>query len=167
MTKKVKQVVPEAESYAAVHEFCTHFVMQLKSFYQLAFLLTGSSEGAQQAILGALDDCKSARVFKPWIGSWTRLAVIERALKVETDFATKNFDEEGTAEQRAILRLGRFERFVFTLSVLEKYSVRDCAILLRMSKREISEARTRAIQAVSAALPVPFGTQENAIALGA
>ncbi len=44
----------------------------------------------------------------------------------------------------AVLNLEDFERFVFTMSVLEHYSDHDCALLLGCSIREILEARGRA-----------------------
>jgi hypothetical protein len=48
----------------------------------------------------------------------------------------------------AILRLDALHRFVFVLTVLEKYSVRDCAILLRRRIPEIEAARLRAMTIV-------------------
>ena len=41
-----------------------------------------------------------------------------------------------------------FERFVFTMSVLEHYSEHDCALLLGRSVPEVREARTRALHAL-------------------
>jgi hypothetical protein len=50
----------------------------------------------------------------------------------------------------AILRLDVFDRIVFVLTVLEKYSVRDCAVLLRRRMPEINAARLRALAAIAA-----------------
>ena len=36
-----------------------------------------------------------------------------------------------------------FERFVFIICVLERYSIHDCALLLGKSPREVNEARHR------------------------
>lgn len=167
--KKVKQVTAVVDSYASMSEFCNYFVSSMDSLYQLAYLLTGSSSLAEQAILAALDDCRRAKVFRPWLESWGRLTVIERALKSSTSGAEVPgaSDADMPMEQRAILQLDRFERAVYTLSVLEKYSVRDCAILLRVSKREISEAKVRALKEVSTFLASIIVAQENAVALGA
>jgi len=45
-----------------------------------------------------------------------------------------------------VLRLEDFERFVFTLSVLEHYSEHDCSLLLGCSVREIREGRAQALK---------------------
>jgi hypothetical protein len=45
----------------------------------------------------------------------------------------------------SILRLGDFERFVFVMSVLEKYSDQDCCVLLDCSRQDIGETRMRAL----------------------
>jgi len=48
-----------------------------------------------------------------------------------------------------VLALGDFERFVFVLSVLERYSDQDCSILLSCSREEVRTARVRAILQIS------------------
>jgi len=45
-----------------------------------------------------------------------------------------------------VLRLEDFERFVFTMSVLEHYSEHDCSLLLGCSVREILGGRARALK---------------------
>ena len=44
-----------------------------------------------------------------------------------------------------ILRLEHFERFVFVMSVLEKYSDQDCSVLLGCSRQDVGETRMRAL----------------------
>ena len=168
VTKKIKQMTAEIDSYSSMQDFCNYFMKEMGSLYQLASLLTGNSERAEESILAAMEDCQRAKVFKPWLQSWGRLAVIERALKAAKDSVPQERNAKDTPmERRAILQLDRFERVVYTLSVLEKYSIRDCAILLRATKREISEAKVRALREVSTFLASVYGAQENAIALGA
>ena len=50
------------------------------------------------------------------------------------------------AEVRAILDLAALERFVFVMSVLERYSDNDCSILLGCTRRDIAIIRARAMQ---------------------
>jgi hypothetical protein len=45
----------------------------------------------------------------------------------------------------SILRLEDFERFVFVMSVLEKYTDHDCSVLLGCARRDIAETRMRAL----------------------
>jgi len=49
----------------------------------------------------------------------------------------------------SILGLEDFERIVFVMSVLEKYSDQDCSVLLGCSRQEVREARIRALQHLS------------------
>jgi hypothetical protein len=44
-----------------------------------------------------------------------------------------------------ILRLEHFERFVFVMSVLERYSDQDCSVLLGCSRQDAGETRMRAL----------------------
>jgi len=48
-----------------------------------------------------------------------------------------------------VLALEDFERFVFVLSVLERYSDQDCSILLSCSREDVRAARIRALQQIS------------------
>jgi DNA-directed RNA polymerase specialized sigma24 family protein len=48
-------------------------------------------------------------------------------------------------EQERVLALPDFERFVIVMTVLEHYSVGDCALLLGRSFREIQSARTQGL----------------------
>jgi hypothetical protein len=43
----------------------------------------------------------------------------------------------------SILDLPEFERFVFVICVLERYSTLDCALLLGKPTREVNEVRHR------------------------
>ena len=161
--------VVKNEEYALASHFCELFVNELESLYQLAFLLTGSSERAEKCLVEALEDCKKAKVFKPWAKSWSRLAVIERAIKSMSMEPGNSWTaaEFGSPEQAAITNLKGLDRFVYVLSVLEKYSVRDCAILLRTHKREITEAQVRALKEVSTFVNGPLTRTQSAVQLSA
>ena len=47
------------------------------------------------------------------------------------------------AVSESILDLPEFDRFVFVICVLERYSMHDCALLLGRSPRDVNEARQR------------------------
>ena len=49
------------------------------------------------------------------------------------------------AEVFAILELAPFERFVFVMSALERYSEHDCSILLGCSRGDVTAALARAL----------------------
>jgi DNA-directed RNA polymerase specialized sigma24 family protein len=46
----------------------------------------------------------------------------------------------------AVLGLPAFERFVFVMSVLERYSDQDCSVLLGCSRRDVALARRKAAE---------------------
>jgi hypothetical protein len=49
----------------------------------------------------------------------------------------------------AILSLPDFDRLVFVICVLERYSILDCALLLTRSPKDVNEARVRASNQVA------------------
>ena len=52
----------------------------------------------------------------------------------------------------AVLELAPFERFVYVMSVLERYSDQDCSVLLGCMRRDVIAARTRALQQIGSAM---------------
>jgi DNA-directed RNA polymerase specialized sigma24 family protein len=50
---------------------------------------------------------------------------------------------------RWFLLLNPLERFVFVISVLEGYTVPECAALLGASAREVEQARLRALEQIA------------------
>jgi hypothetical protein len=55
---------------------------------------------------------------------------------------------EALRESLAILDLPDFDRLVFVICVLERYSILDCALLLRRSPKDVHDARVRATNQV-------------------
>jgi hypothetical protein len=149
----------KAAEYASEQDFCKIFNTEMQSFYVLALMLTANHAEAEQVFVAALNDCLSTTgTFKPWSASRSRLAVIQRAIKNMEPALTGSkgaIREEGALplglsnDVATILRLDAFHRFVFVLTVLEGYSVRDCAILLRRRIPEIKAARLRAMAIVA------------------
>ena len=64
--------------------------------------------------------------------------------------ATADGDVKGVPDRHVVigrlLSLGDFDRFVFVMSVLERYSDQDCSILLRCARRDIVKARIHSMQ---------------------
>jgi len=74
-----------------------------------------------------------------------RVHPVGRALMAHSDDARKSSARE-RVEIAAVLGLESFDRFVFVMSVLEGYSDHECAILLGAARREVIEARARALK---------------------
>jgi DNA-directed RNA polymerase specialized sigma24 family protein len=160
-------------SYASSRDFCRIFHEETDSLYRLSFLLTAEREKAEQCLVSGLDDSlKGNRVFKEWARSWARRAIIQNAVRVisphlmEKD-ATSSFKSSGRtleaepAEIAAILELAPFERFVFVMLVLERYSEHECSVLLGCSRRDVIAARNRALQQIGSAMEFQIKQQVN------
>jgi DNA-directed RNA polymerase specialized sigma24 family protein len=68
----------------------------------------------------------------------------------EADPSTSNGRRDTWAVEReetaAILGLRPFERFVYVMSVLERYSDQDCSVLLGCARQDVVAAQNRAFQ---------------------
>lgn len=99
-------------------------------------------------------------MFRDWAQSWARRTIIQNAIRMlaprknqstvadaPSDAVTCSFGRTQDTDYAIarILRLEHFERFVFVMSVLEKYSDQDCSVLLGHSRQDIVETRMRAL----------------------
>jgi hypothetical protein len=146
--------------YASSDDFCRVFHEETDSLYRLAFLLTADREKAQQCLVSGLEDSvNGSPVFKDWARSWARRTIIQNAVRVINphpmeEHAPSSFDGGGTTlvvervETAAVLRLEPFDRFVYVMSVLERYSDLDCSVLLGCARRDVIAARIRALQQI-------------------
>jgi DNA-directed RNA polymerase specialized sigma24 family protein len=150
-----------ANEYATVEDFCGVFADRLNDLYQLSFVLTADHQKAQQCLLAALEDCgKANHVFKEWACSWAKRTIIQNAireLKPRSRIArlssftaapcTGEFPTGGEPhfELDAVLALDDLERFVFVMSVLERYSDHECALLLGCPHRQVEHMRSQAL----------------------
>lgn len=149
--------VQRSQAYASAGDFCAIFRDDADSLYTLALSLTGSNELAEQAFLAALDDCRDGNaVFQEWARPWSRRAVIKSAIRLldptqphDNDQAKVELEAiagEMAPSARSFLLLDRFDRFVFVISVLEGYTIRECAALLNGSPRDVEQAKLRALE---------------------
>jgi hypothetical protein len=151
-------------AYAIGADFCRIFTQDMDSLYLLSFLLTADREKAEECFASGLEDSvTSNRVFKEWARSWAQRTVIRNAIRMieptpdrtreKTSHSTMDGGAgaklEGNPSLVSVLALGAFERFVFVMSVLERYSDQDCSILLRCSRRDVVRARSRAVERIA------------------
>jgi DNA-directed RNA polymerase specialized sigma24 family protein len=162
--------MPEAKQstsptlYASSGDFRRIFHEETDNLYRLSFLLAADREKAEQCFVSGFEDSvKGSPVFKEWARSWARRTIIQNAVGVISprpmeEHTPSRFDSGGktmTAEQaeiaavlEAVLDLGPFERFVYVMSVLERYSDQDCSVLLGCAQRDVIAARIRALQQI-------------------
>lgn len=147
-------------AYASPEDFCAIFVQDMDSLYSLALVLTGSHETAHQCYLASLDDCRTgSAVFWECASAWSRRAVIKNAIRLVVP-GSGNADgapaavleaiaDQMAAPARSVLQLNALDRFVFVISVLEGYTLRECAALLDCSARQAEQARVHALQQIA------------------
>jgi DNA-directed RNA polymerase specialized sigma24 family protein len=153
----------EATRYATNEDVRRIFTENMDRLYLLSFLLTGDHESAEQCFVGGLEDSVGAnQIFRKWSHSWAKRAIIHNAIRVlqsravHANFPPAVLSQNGLAlpvgdfELYRVLALEDLERFVFVMSVLERYSDQECALLLGCSIQDIRETRVRALEHIAA-----------------
>ena len=155
-----KQTKKQEMPYATATDFCRIFANDMDRLYLLALLLTGDHTMAEKCFVTGLEDStRRNTVFKEWAQSWARRKIIQNAIEMvrpkprtggtplrgERNSSSAKHE---SAEIPAVIALPAFERFVFVMSVLERYPVHDCSILLSCTRGDVVEARIRALQQI-------------------
>jgi len=153
-----------AGDYATSDDFREVFTEDTTALHRLAYLLTGNHEKAEQCFVTGLDDCVTNNsIFKEWARSWAQRTIVQSAIRMmapRPDHAAwggvspdpdAKFQSPPArhAAIATVLAPGGFERFVFVLSVIERYSDQDCSIILSCSREDVRTARMRALQQIS------------------
>src|SRR5229473_2039025 len=181
---KTEVTMPEAKQiarpkpYASKADFGQIFHEDMNGLYLLAFLLTADREKAEQCFVSGLEDAVDGRpVFKEWARSWARRAIIQNAVRVinprpvEGNGRSRSPSVNGNGqplsaelpvEIAAVLGLEPFERFVYVMTVLERYSDQDCSVLLGCARRDVLAARVRTLQQLGSAMEVHYKPVPNA-----
>jgi DNA-directed RNA polymerase specialized sigma24 family protein len=167
MAKENGKHVVNPGAYATTADFKRIFTEDVDSLYLLSLLLTGDHEKAEKCFVeGIGESTKGNRVFKEWARSWARRSIIQSAIRlanprqgsmsaIRGGDVARMMDKVPMvlhAEVRAILELAPLERFVFVMSVLERFSDHECSILLGCARRDISAVRIRAMRRLAAIL---------------
>jgi len=170
--------------YASSADFRRIFDEDMNRLYLLSFLLTADRKKAEQCFVSGLEDAVEGNpVFKEWARSWARRAIIRNAVRVINPRATAENGGSNSAsvssngktppveqvEIAAVLGLKPFARFVYVMTVLERYSDQDCSLLLGCARRDVVGARTRALRHIASAMashskqPPPAGSEKPAL----
>jgi DNA-directed RNA polymerase specialized sigma24 family protein len=165
--------MPDANHIARPTQYASHadfqkiFEEEMSDLYLLSFLLTADRDKAEQCFVSGLEDAvEGNHVFKEWARSWARRVIIQNAVRVinpqpasrgsrQSPAAVSGngttLSDEQAFEIAAVLRLEPFERFVYAMTVLERYSDQDTSVLLGCARRDVLTARIRALQQTGAA----------------
>jgi hypothetical protein len=144
--------------YAKHADFCDVLKNDTKSLYLLAFLLTANHKESEQCFVSTVEEAfKEQAVFKEWARAWVKRKLIKNAIEVVSPAPVRNGKKQdlwcttqhGTqreCEIDAVTKLAPFERFVFVVTILERYSNWDCSLLLGCSMKKVAHARIRALR---------------------
>jgi DNA-directed RNA polymerase specialized sigma24 family protein len=143
--------------YAKHADFCAALRNDTEPLYRLAFLLTTNHKESEQCFVSTVEQAFDEQtVFKEWARSWIKRRLIQTAIEIvspasgrngqKQDFwAATRHDTHQECEIDAVTKLDPFERFVFVMSILERYSNCDCALLLGCSMNRVTHARMSAL----------------------
>jgi hypothetical protein len=170
----------KAGEYATSEDFCKLFREDMAGLYQLSFVLTANHEKAEQCFVAGLTDCVNGKsVFRQWARSWAKRTIVKNAVLVMVPRPNRAGEtsaglhpEADGKHQRAqdqhaaianVLALEVFDRFVFVMSVLERYTEKECSVLLACSPQDVREARMRASQQIVEYTKHDASDQEDSI----
>jgi hypothetical protein len=157
-----KQIMRSTQ-YASSDDFHRVFDEDMNSLYVLSFLLTADHEKAEQCFVSGLEDAVEGNpVFKEWARSWARRVIIVNAVRaidprpMEENGRSSSAPVSGNGktppveqvEIAGVLALEPFDRFVYVMTVLERYSDQDCSLLLGCARRDVVAARARAFEQI-------------------
>jgi len=155
--RQIRTGKDSANEYATPEDFCRVFTENLNGLYQLSYLLTGDDEKAQQCFVASLEhSVKAKTVLKDWALSWAKRTIIKNAIRalqpqpvdagsslppsVVSENGKLRIVRDGHLEIDSVLALEDFERVVFVMTVLERYSDHESALLIGCSIEEIQAA---------------------------
>lgn len=163
--KKDQDLREQAEEYASHYDFREIFTDDEAGLRLLALLLTGDRAKAEHCLVSGLnDETGDNPTFRDWAHSWSKKAIIKNAIQ-----AVSPSPHQGNGHRRnakppetlagAVSCLEAFERFVFIMSLVEGYSVQECATLLGSSAQDVTLTKSRAVEHVASLLPVEESEQ--------
>jgi DNA-directed RNA polymerase specialized sigma24 family protein len=170
MARANSREIVSADAHATAVDFEQIFAEDMSGLYLLSFLLTGNPDRAEECFVASVgESTKGNCVFKEWARSWARRTIIQSAIRLivpqrHSERAMRNPAVARTIEKlplvlradvSAILELAPFERFVFVMSTLERYSDHDCSILLACARRDVTGARVRALRQLGRLMNFP------------
>lgn len=170
-----KRARVRGKEYATRSDFEQVFTKSMSGLHLLAFLLTADKQKAEECFVAGLEDSINGNpVFREWANSWSRRAIIKRAIamvrptpasegRLQGSRAVPEADHPDCLNlAKSVTSLPPFSRFVFVMGVLEGYSTAECALLLNSTRHNVAAASAEAIRQVVSRCP---GASDRVIAL--
>ena len=148
----------------AADDFRELFAMELPGLFRVALLISGTYVLAEASSWRPWATVSTGSVSRLWAPSWARRVVIRNAIGawnnavpeatvVAAESSVRNIRSRsfsdisaGCTDFARVIALGDLERTAFVLQMLERLTIRDCALLLNRSDREVRGASIRAFR---------------------
>jgi DNA-directed RNA polymerase specialized sigma24 family protein len=168
--------INEKSLYATAEDFEQLFAKETTDLLRLSLHLTADAEKAERCLIRAMRDCfLTSSVSKDRVRIWARRMVVRNAVRLiwgtqngivddlalEFQLQPSDYPLKELRESVAILTLPDLDRLAFVICVLERYSILDCALLLRKTPQKVHEAILRAADQV---VPVEKGENHDGAA---
>jgi hypothetical protein len=139
------------------------FAKEMTKLFCLAMHLTADADRAETCLILAMRDCfETNRLAKHRALTWARRMVIRNGMRlvlgIENEILCESgldfplqpmeFPIDALRDSVAIRNLHDLDRLAFVICVVERYSILDCALLLRKAPREVHDAIVRATNQV-------------------
>lgn len=157
--KESQRTRERTTEYATCNDFRQIFTEDMAGLHLLAYLLTADMAKAEQCFVSGLDDSIHGNlVFKQWARAWSKRTIIQNAVKMMAPVPgqpaiareiSQNPQTVGDSENplvALVMQWAPFDRFVFVMSVLEGYSVRECSALLACRDQDVIAAKSLVLQ---------------------
>jgi len=142
-----------ATEYATCKDFREIFTEDMAGLYLLAYLLTADAAKAEECFVSGLEDSLHGnQVFRQWARAWTKRAIIQSAVRMispemgKSTAVVEATDVPDNPLLSLVMRWTPFERFVFVMSVLEGYSIRESSSLLGSRDQDVIATKSQVLQ---------------------
>ena len=155
MSKSKNERRAESFRYASRADYCRIRQEDMHSLYLLSFMLTANHAKAEQSYLDSIEYAvKGGPVLKECARSWCKRSVVQSAIRlvfsepVQREVRDARPQSSVSSAIDGVTRLAQLERFVFVMSLLARYSDRECSILLYCRVQDIADARLLAVRTI-------------------
>ncbi len=176
--RKKNRAHDQPKPYMTISEFADIFTCHIGSLYRLSFLLMGDSTKAERCLLNAFEICLTGTAIPDqWSIAWSKLSVVKSAIQLTSPSPTAtrtciivSHNAEPPVDLpdplQDVRQLPAFDRFVYVMSILARYRIHECSLLLNCSRRDVAAARKRALLRVAAACEIRRQSKFNRRAEG-
>jgi DNA-directed RNA polymerase specialized sigma24 family protein len=150
-------------NYATADDMQKLFAAAMNDLFCLAFLLTANVDSAEDCLVRSIREClKNKYVLNERLPAWIRDTIVRNGINIVKDIEGLSFSDtprdsiplvpessqgviRATDYSAGILELNDLDRLVYVICILERYTSRQCALLLGRSREKVREARSRAL----------------------